>query len=128
MNRGLELTGPSSHHRVEEPQPWDMSQPLSVPRREGPDQGPPQNTYRDLILDLAAYIPLRLHGALAAHHTREEELLGNGHPGVGGSEQRVEEARGLADWRVKRQSPGQGFGGAMPTAAAHASIRTELTL
>lgn len=41
-----------------------------------------QDTHRDLILDLAAYIPLRLHGALTAHHTREEKLLGNGHPSM----------------------------------------------
>lgn len=58
-----------------------MSQPLYVPKKEGPYQ----DTHRDLILDLAAYIPLRPHGALAPHHTREEELLGNGHPGAEGS-------------------------------------------
>lgn len=82
-----------------------MPQPVSVLRREGPDQGPYQDTHRDLILDLAAYIPFRLHGALTPHHTREEELLGNGQPGVEGSEQGgAEEAWGLADWRVRSRA------------------------
>lgn len=44
-----------------------------------------QDTYRDLILDLAAHIPLRLHGTFTPHDAGEEELLGNGHPREEGS-------------------------------------------
>lgn len=55
------------------------------------------HTYRDLILDLAAHIPLRSHGALSLHLAREEELLGNGHPGCGEMRRGAEEAWGAAN-------------------------------
>ena len=60
----------------------------SVPRRERPHR----DTHRDLILDLAAHVPLGPHRALAPHHAREEELLGNGHPGEEGSKQGLQSA------------------------------------
>lgn len=86
------------HHAA----PWEKSpspeirlSSFSVPRREGPGRGHSWDTYRDLILDLAAHIPLRPHGTLAPHHTREEKLLRYGHPGEKGSKQGL---RGSGDW------------------------------
>lgn len=78
------------HHAAIEksPNPWDIYQPLLCAKNGSRPQGTTyQDTYRNLILDLAANIPLRPHGTLTPHHAREEELLGNGHPGEDGSKQ-----------------------------------------
>lgn len=66
-----------------EPIPLDMfQQPILCAKKKGDRGGATrQDSYRDLILDLAAHIPLRLHGTFALHLAREKELLGSSHPG-----------------------------------------------
>lgn len=74
---------PQDHHVGKNPYLETCFNSLSSAKKKG-DQGgatQQQDAYRDLILDLAAHIPLKSHGTFALHLAREEELLGNGHPG-----------------------------------------------